>query len=90
VLAGLGDFGIALEPVDAKAALGTAYNAAKDLTDNDMTLMEASSMVGVTFTAGLYKRNGALALESGEMYISGSSTDVFIFQIAETLTVGKI
>lgn len=51
----------------------------------DATLLAASSMVDVTFAPGLYKSD-ALTLESGEMYISGSSTDIFIFQTT-TLTV---
>jgi hypothetical protein len=41
---------------------------------------------GQTLAAGLYKSTSSLAISSGDLTLSGSASDVWIFQIASTLT----
>jgi hypothetical protein len=74
---------IAVEPVAAKAAIDVAYLDAAGRVN--ATLLAAVSLSGLTLTPGLYKRNGALALDAGDFTLSGKG--VYIFQIATTLLV---
>jgi hypothetical protein len=75
---------IAIEPVAAKAAIGIAYLDAAGRVNP--TLLTTVSLGGLTLTHGLYKTNGALALDTGDLTLSGKG--VYIFQIATTLLVG--
>jgi hypothetical protein len=41
---------------------------------------------GLTFTAGVYKNSSAVMISAGNFTLTGSNTDVFVFQIGSTLT----
>jgi hypothetical protein len=74
--------------VDAAAAckydVGTAYLEASGRTV-DVVGINVVNIGGMTFTPGLYKTTGALAVSSGTLTLSGKG--VYIFNIETTLTV---
>jgi len=70
------------------AAVGAeeaAYTDAAGRTTPDFVDLGAGEIGGLTLTPGLYKWNTGLSI-STDVTISGSPTDVFIFQIAGTFT----
>jgi len=70
------------------AAVGdeeTAYTDAAGRTSPDFVDLGAGEIGGLTLTPGLYKWNTGLSI-STDVTIAGSPTDVFIFQVAGTLT----
>ncbi|MFV5695364.1 ice-binding protein [Flavobacterium sp. LB3P122] len=73
------------------AAIGdmqTAYTDAAGRTNPDFINIGAGNIGGKTLTPGLYKWTSALNIPT-DITISGSPTDVFIFQIAGTLKLSS-
>jgi hypothetical protein len=68
--------------------MGTAYTDAAGRVTPDFIEFGAGSIQGATLTAGLYKWGGGVGFTSA-VTIHGSSTDIFIFQIAGNLIVGN-
>lgn len=66
----------------------TAYTDAAGRTLPDFTELGAGNISGMTLTAGLYKWGTGVALP-GTVTLTGGANDVFIFQIAQNLTVGN-
>jgi hypothetical protein len=66
----------------------TAYTdaAGRVIADAANVNLAAGILNGVTLTTGVYKWSTGV-LVTGDIYISGTSSDIFIFQISETLTV---
>ncbi len=78
-------------PMDLTTAVEnmmTAYNDAAGRSMTDFVELGAGNIGGKTLTAGIYKWTNTV-LMPGDVTISGSSTDVWIFQIAEDLTVSS-
>ena len=66
----------------------TAYNDAAGRSMTDFLELGAGNIGGKTLSAGIYKWTNTVLIP-GDVTISGSSTDVWIFQIAEDLTVSS-
>ena len=66
----------------AKTDLVTAYN---DAAGRGPTIPVAANLGGQTLTAGVYNSSSSLGL-TGALTLSGSSSDVWIFQAGSTLT----
>lgn len=64
----------------------TAYADASGRTTPDHTELGSGEIGGMTLAPGLYKWGTGLSI-STDLTISGSSSDVWIFQIAETLGI---
>lgn len=69
----------------AQSALALAYDDAANRTLSPISV--SGNLGGQTLVAGLYKSTSSLAVSSGDLTLSGSATDVWIFQIASTLTL---
>ncbi len=67
----------------------TAYTDAADRTLPDFTELHAGDLTGQTLTPGLYKWGTGVLISAGGVTLSGSPTDVWIFQIAQDLTVAS-
>ncbi|MFT4664359.1 MAG: hypothetical protein ACI9XB_001303 [Gammaproteobacteria bacterium] len=72
----------------AVADMGTAYTDAAGRLDPDYLELGAGNIGGFTLAPGLYKWTSPLLIPS-DITISGSSTDTWIFQIAQTLDVSS-
>lgn len=48
----------------------------------------AGNLAGTTITAGVYKNSSSVLIEGGDLTLSGTADDVWVFQIGSTLTVG--
>ncbi|MDD3568545.1 MAG: ice-binding family protein [Bacteroidales bacterium] len=66
----------------------TAYNDAAGRTLPDFVELASGSIGGLTLSPGLYKWTNTVTISS-DVTISGNSTDVWIFQIAENITVSS-
>ena len=66
----------------------TAYNDAAGRPNPDFTELATGNIGGLTLTEGLYKWTNTVTAPVN-LVISGSSTDVWIFQIAGNLTVSS-
>ena len=66
----------------------TAYTDAAGRSNPDFLNLGAGNIGGKTLTPGLYKWTTALNIPT-DITISGSSTDVFIFQVAGTLKLSS-
>ncbi len=66
----------------------TAYNDAAGRNLPDYTELGAGEIGGMTLTPGLYKWGTGVSI-STDVTLSGSSTDIWIFQIAETLDISS-
>jgi hypothetical protein len=66
----------------------TAYNNAAGRTSPDFSQLGAGNIGGKTLTEGLYKWTNTVTAPTN-LIISGSSTDVWIFQIAGNLSVSS-
>ena len=66
----------------------TAYTDAAGRSLPDFTELGAGNINGMTLTAGLYKWGTGVSLPIA-VTLSGGANDVFIFQIAQDLTVGN-
>jgi hypothetical protein len=68
--------------------LQTAYTDAAGRSNPDFMNLGAGNIGGKTLTAGLYKFTTSVVIPT-DITITGSSTDVFIFQVAGTLTMSS-
>ncbi|KAJ1485243.1 IBP-8 [Baffinella frigidus] len=68
----------------------TAYNdaAVRPLSDGANIDIKAGLISGTTFTAGVYNW-GSNIMFSSDIYLKGSSTDIFIFQTTGNVVVGS-
>ncbi|MFA6294902.1 MAG: ice-binding family protein [Candidatus Paceibacterota bacterium] len=66
----------------------TAYTNAAGRTNPTATELGAGNIGGLTITSGLYKWSTGVTIPTN-VTISGSANDVWIFQIAQTLTVSS-
>jgi hypothetical protein len=79
-------------PINLGTAIGdmmTAYTNAAGRTLPDSTELGAGNITGKTLPRGLYKWGTGLQIDAAGVTISGSATDVWIFQIAQNLTVAN-
>jgi hypothetical protein len=72
----------------AKSNMETAFTDAAGRAADATELGTAGNIDGLTFNTGVYKWTSGVTIPTS-ITISGSSTDVFIFQIAGTLTVSS-
>jgi len=78
-------------PINLTTAVGdmiTAYNDAAGRPSPDFSELGTGNIGGKTLTEGLYKWTNTVTAPTN-VIISGSSTDVWIFQIAGNLTVSS-
>ena len=78
-------------PATLTTAVGdmqTAYTDAAGRTP-DYTELYTGDLTGKTLTKGVYKWSTGVLISAAGVTISGSATDVFIFQIAQNLTVAN-
>jgi hypothetical protein len=73
----------------AVSDMETAYTDAANRTLPDHTELYAGDVTGKTLTHGLYKWGTGVLISAAGVTISGSATDVWIFQIAQDLTVAN-
>ncbi len=71
----------------AVGAMETAYTDAAGRTLPDFTELGAGNIGGMTLAPGLYKWGTGLTIPSNGVTLSGSSTGVWIFQVAQDLNV---
>jgi hypothetical protein len=79
-------------PTKMTTAVGdmeTAYTNAAGRTSPNYTELYSGDVTGQTLTPGLYKWGTGVQISSGGVTISGSASDVWIFQIAQNLTVAN-
>jgi len=67
--------------------MATAYTSANGIAP-DVTELGAGNISGMTLAAGVYKWGTGLTIQS-DVYLTGSATDVWVFQIAGGLTVAN-
>jgi formylmethanofuran dehydrogenase subunit C len=72
----------------AVSDMETAYTDAAGRTP-DLTELYTGDLTGQTLTTGVYKWGTGVLVSAGGVTISGSSTDVWIFEIAQNLTVAN-
>src|ERR1035437_2987472 len=75
-------------PTKMTTAIGemeTAYNNAAGRKLPDYTELYLGNLTGKTLTPGLYNWSTGVQVSSGGVTISGSATDIWIFQIAQKL-----
>jgi hypothetical protein len=68
--------------------MGTAFTDAAGRSSN-YTELYAGDVTGKTLTRGVYKWGTGLLISAGGVTLSGSSTDIWIFQIAQDLVVAN-
>ena len=73
----------------AVSDMETAYTDAAGRTSPDYTELYSGDLTGHSLTPGLYKWSTGVLVSAGGVTISGSATDVWIFQIAQNLTLGN-
>ena len=79
-------------PTKMTTAMGdmeTAYTNAAGRTLPDYTELFTGDVTGQTLTRGLYKWGTGVLVSAGGVTISGTASDVWIFQIAQNLTVAN-
>ncbi len=67
----------------------TAYTNAAGRTLPNYTELYSGDVTGQTLTPGLYKWSTGVQVSAGGVTISGSAKDVWIFQIAQNLTIAN-
>jgi hypothetical protein len=67
----------------------TAYTDAAGRSLPDFTELGAGDISGMTLVPGLYKWGTGLMMDNTGVTLSGGANDVWIFQIAQTLTVAN-
>ena len=72
----------------AVSDMETAYTDAAGRTLPDFTELGAGNIGGMTLHPGLYKWSSGVTIPT-DVILSGSATDVWIFQIAGTLTISS-
>jgi hypothetical protein len=73
----------------AVSDMETAYTNAAGRTLPDFTELYAGDITGKTLTPGLYKWGTGVLISSAGVTISGSASSIWIFQIAQDLTVAS-
>jgi len=73
----------------AVSDMQTAYTNAAGRTSPDYTELYTGDVTGRILTHGLYKWSTGVQISAGGVTISGTATDVWIFQIAQNLTVAS-
>jgi hypothetical protein len=73
----------------AVSDMETAYTDAAGRTLPDHTELGAGDITSMTLTPGLYKWGTGVLVSAAGVTISGSATDVWIFQIGQDLTVAN-
>jgi hypothetical protein len=79
-------------PTIMTAAVGdmeTAYTDAAGRTSPDYTELYVGDITGQTLTHGLYKWSTGVLVSAGGVTISGTASDVWIFQIAQNLELAN-
>jgi hypothetical protein len=66
-----------------------AFDNAVGRTSPDFTELGAGDISGMTLSAGLYKWGTGLLITNVGLTLSGSASDVWIFQIGEDLTINN-
>jgi hypothetical protein len=69
--------------------MGTAYTNAAGRLLPDYTELYAGDLTGKTLTPGLYKWGTGVLVSAGGVTISGTASDVWIFQIAQNLSLAN-
>ncbi len=67
----------------------TAYTNAAGRTLPDYSELYTGDLTGKTLTRGLYKWGTAVTVGDGGVTISGSSTDIWIFQVSQNLVLAN-
>jgi hypothetical protein len=73
----------------AVSDMETAYTDAAGRQTPDFTELYAGDVTGKTLTAGIYKWGTGVLVSAGGVTISGSASDVWIFQIAQNLELAN-
>jgi Ice-binding-like/Secretion system C-terminal sorting domain len=73
----------------AVADMQTAYTNAANRTLPDYSELYTGDLTGQTLTHGLYKWSTAVLVSAGGVTISGSASDIWIFQIAGNLSLAS-
>lgn len=73
----------------AVSDMETAYTDAAGRVTPDYTELFSGDVTGKTLTPGLYKWGTGVLVSAGGVTISGAADDVWIFQIAQDLTVAN-
>jgi hypothetical protein len=73
----------------AVSDMETAYTDAAGRTSPDHTELYAGDLTGKTLVPGLYKWSTGVLISAGGVTISGAASDVWIFQIAQTLELAN-
>ncbi|MGA2483394.1 MAG: ice-binding family protein [Candidatus Acidiferrales bacterium] len=78
------------DPTAAQAQLDltAAYNFAAGIVLPAPQVL-AGDLGGLTLTAGTYKTSSSTGITAGTLTLTGSASDVFVFQIGSTLTTGS-
>lgn len=79
-------------PTNLTTSIGdmeTAYTNAAGRVSPDFSELYTGDLTGKTLSRGLYKWTTGVTVSAGGVTISGSATDVWIFQIAQNLTIGN-
>ena len=79
-------------PTKMTTAVGdmqTAYTDAAGRTSPDFSELYTGDLTGKTLTKGLYNWSTGVSIGAGGVTISGTATDVWIFQVAQNLTVAN-
>ena len=69
--------------------MGTAFNDAAERTTPDFTELYAGDISGRTLVPGLYKWGTGVLITGVGVTLAGGANDVWIFQIAQNLTVSN-
>jgi len=77
------------DPIAAQAQLDltAAYNFAAAIVSPAPQVLPGN-LTGLTLTAGTYKTSSTTGITTGSVTLTGSASDVFVFQIGSTLTTG--
>jgi hypothetical protein len=75
--------------ITAVSDMETAYTDAAGRTLPDYTELYSGDLTGQTLTHGLYKWSTGVLVSAGGVTISGTASDVWIFQIAQNLIVAN-
>jgi hypothetical protein len=73
----------------AVSDMETAYTDAAGRTSPDYTELYAGDVTGKTLTPGLYKWSTGVLISAGGVTISGTASDVWIFQVAQNLELAS-
>lgn len=75
--------------ITAVSDMETAYTDAAGRTQPDYNELYSGDITGQTLTHGLYKWSTGVLVSAGGVTISGTASDVWIFQVAQNLTLAN-